>query len=70
MSNEEHKYLIIINQEDPSDYTIDDDMEDYDGPEYNHYEDGVYHITADSPEKALEAARHLDMLGNAAYGCV
>lgn len=67
--SDKHKYLVIIDQYDPGDYTIEDDVEDYDGPECNiDDEDGVYHIEAETPEEALETARFLDQLGNPSYG--
>lgn len=64
-----NKYLIKINQEDPTDIHIDMDDPAYDGMETNIYDpDGLYHIQADTPEAAEDAARYLDSLGNANYG--
>lgn len=63
-----NKYLVTIDQDDPDDIVVEMDDPAYDGPESN-IEDpvGVYHITADSSDSAVETAKWLDSLGNPAY---
>jgi hypothetical protein len=47
------------------------DDPDYDGPETNIEDDeGVYHVTAESEESAVETAKWLDSLGNPNYSDV
>jgi hypothetical protein len=66
-----NKYLITIDQDDVDDIIIEMDDPDYDGPETNIEDDeGVYHITAESEESAVETAKWLDSLGNPAYSDV
>lgn len=63
-----NKYLITINQDDIDDIVVEMDDPTYDGPETNIEDDeGVYHITAESEESAVETAKWLDSLGNPAY---
>jgi hypothetical protein len=66
-----NKYLITIDQDDVDDIIIEMDDPDYGGPETNIEDDeGVYHITAESEESAVETAKWLDSLGNPAYSDV
>jgi hypothetical protein len=66
-----NKYLVTINQDDVDDIVVEMDDPDYDGPETNIEDDeGVYHITAESEESAVETAKWLDSLGNPAYSDV
>ena len=57
-----NKYLVTIDDDDPDvvDIFVEEDDPDYDGPEDN-VEDGygVYHITAESKEEAVEEAKFL-----------
>lgn len=63
-----NKYLVKIDQNDVDDIIVEMDDPDYDGPETNIEDDeGVYHITAESEESAVETAKWLDSLGNPAY---
>lgn len=65
------KYLITINQDDISDIVVEMDDPGYDGPETNIEDpEGIYHITAESEESAVETARWLDSIGNPEYSDV
>lgn len=62
------KYLITIDQDDPDDIEVELDDPDYDGCETNINDpDGVYHVTADTEEAAIDTAKWLDSLGNPSY---
>ena len=66
-----NKYLVTINQDDLSDIVVEMDDPAYDGPEANIEDgEGVYHITAESEESAVETAKWLDALGNPDYSDV
>lgn len=66
-----NKYIVEIDQDNIDDIDVFDDDPDYDGPETN-IEDpvGVYHITAESEESAVETAKWLDSMGNHSYSDV
>ena len=62
------KYKVTIDQEDIAGITVEMDDPTYEGSEMADGDpEGVYHISADSPEKAVETARWLDSIGNPAY---
>lgn len=66
-----NKYLVTINQDDLSDIVVEMDDPTYDGPEANIEDpEGVYHVTAESEESAVETAKWLDALGNPDYSDV
>ena len=66
-----NKYLVTINQDDLSDIVVEMDDPAYDGPEANIEDpEGVYHVTAESEESAVETAKWLDALGNPDYSDV
>lgn len=66
-----NKYLVTINQDDLSDIVVEMDDPTYDGPEANIDDpEGVYHVTAESEESAVETAKWLDALGNPDYSDV
>ena len=62
------KYLVTIHQDDIEDITCEKDDPTYDGCESNIEDpEGVYHITAESEEDAIETAKFLDSMGNPSY---
>lgn len=63
-----NKYKVTIDQIDIDDITIEMDDPSYEGSEMAEGDpEGVYHITAESEDKAVETARWLDSIGNPAY---
>ena len=66
-----NKYLITIDQDDIDDIVVEMDDSGYDGPETNIEDpEGIYHITAETEESAVETARWLDSIGNPEYSDV
>jgi hypothetical protein len=63
------KYLVTIDQDDPTEIEVEMDDPAYDGPETSMDDDeGVYHITAENEEEAIKTAQFLDSIGNPNYG--
>lgn len=63
------KYLVTIDQDDPTEIEVEMDDPTYDGPETSMDDDeGVYHIIAESEEEAIKTAQFLDSIGNPNYG--
>lgn len=63
------KYIVEIDQDDPSDIAVYLDDPEYDGPETSMDDDeGTYHVIAEDEEEAIKTAQFLDSIGNPNYG--
>jgi hypothetical protein len=62
------KYLVKIDPDDINDIEVEIDDPSYDGCECSMSDPlGWYHITAETEEEAVQAARWLDSIGNAMH---